>query len=131
MIVHYLTVDDAIALHSDQLERFGGAPGLRDEGALASALFRPQSGYYPDLIAEAAALWESMANNHPFVDGNKRASLAVTDVFLLINGREINVPDDEVWRFMLGLFERGEFTFGLLDAWLRKYTIEIDGIPTA
>lgn len=55
MTVHYLTVEDAIAFHDDQLVRFGGATGIRDEGALASAMFRPQSGYYDDRISEAAA----------------------------------------------------------------------------
>jgi len=71
MIVHYLSIIDVVAIHDLQIERFGGADGLRDPGALESALFRPQSGYYKDIIQEAAALWESLSQNHPFVDGNK------------------------------------------------------------
>ena len=122
MIVHYLTVEDAVAFHADQIAMFGGAEGLRDEGALAAAMFRPQSGYYPDRIAEAAALWESLAVNHPFVDGNKRVSVTVTFAFLIINGISVTADDDEVWQFMLKLFDSGEFNFGLLDAWLRKNT---------
>ena len=59
----------------------GGAPGVRDDGALASAIMRPQLGYYDTLIEEAAALMESLANNHPFVDGNKRVAFGTTGVF--------------------------------------------------
>ena len=72
----YLTVADVLAIHADQIERYGGSHGLRDEGQLVAALFRPQTGYYADLIAEAAALWESQSQNHPFVDGNKRTAFA-------------------------------------------------------
>lgn len=122
MIIHYLTVEDAIAFHADQLDMFGGAKGLRDEGALAAAMFRPQSGYYDDRIAEAAALWESLALNHPFVDGNKRVCVTVTFAFLIINKIRITAQDDDVWTFMLDLFEKGEFSFANLDAWLRANT---------
>ena len=62
--------------------KFGGAPGIRDDGALESALMRPQIGYYDSLIEESAALLESLAMNHPFVDGNKRTALGTTDAFL-------------------------------------------------
>jgi len=121
----YLTIADAIAFHDDQLNLFGGAEGIRDQGQLASAMFRPQSGYYDDLIEEAAALWESLAGNHPFVDGNKRTSLIVTDVFLQLNGLLISAADDDVWKFMLSLFENGEFNFKSLDEWLRENTQSI------
>jgi death-on-curing protein len=60
------------------IERFGGSHGLRDQGALESALARPQTGYYLDLIEEAAALWESLSQNHPFIDGNKRIAITAT-----------------------------------------------------
>jgi death on curing protein len=72
----YLTIADVLAMHKDQIERYGGAEGLRDPGQLESALFRPQTRYYPDLIAEAAALWERLSQNYPFVDGNKRTAFA-------------------------------------------------------
>ena len=61
----YLTLPEALAMHADQIERYGGSPGLRDPGLLESALYRPQTGYYADLVEEAAALWESLAQNHP------------------------------------------------------------------
>lgn len=123
MIIRYLSVEDAIAFHDDQLKLYGGAEGLRDQGQLASAMFRPQSGYYKDVIEQAAALWESLGTNHPFIDGNKRTSLIVTDVFLQLNGLWIMSPDDDLWKFMLGLFDRGEFNFKNLDAWLRENTV--------
>ena len=122
MTISYLTVEDAVAFHDDQIRLYGGAEGIRDAGQLASAMFRPQSGYYKDLIEQAAALWESLATNHPFIDGNKRTSLIVADIFLQLNDVLIICPDDDVWRFMLGLFERGEFNFNNLDGWLRENT---------
>jgi len=74
-------------MHGVLINKFGGSSGIRDQGALEAALLRPQSGYYPDLIAEAAALFESLAVNHPFVDGNKRIAFAAMDTFLRINGK--------------------------------------------
>ncbi len=62
----YLTVAEVLAMHADQIERYGGSPGVRDQGLLEAALYRPQTGYYADLIEEAAALWESLAQNHSF-----------------------------------------------------------------
>ena len=78
----YVTLVEALAIHADQIERYGGLAGVRDQGLLEGALFRPQTGYYPDLIEEAAALWESLSQNHPFVDGNKRTAFAITYTFL-------------------------------------------------
>ena len=72
----YLTVAEVIAIHHHQIEEYGGARGLRDQGALEAAAFRPQTGYYNDLSEEAAALFESLVNNHAFLDGNKRVGLA-------------------------------------------------------
>ena len=75
------TLEDVIATHDLLIRTHGGAQGLRDEGALASAIMRPQIGYYDGLIQEAAAMMESLAMNHPFIDGNKRVAFAVTDAF--------------------------------------------------
>jgi death-on-curing protein len=114
-----LTVIEVLAIHADQIERYGGSSGLRDPGQLEAALFRPQTGYYADLIEEAAALWESLSQNHPFVDGNKRVAFAATYTFLAINGWQIVSDPDETYRFMLDLYERQGFNFGALVAWLR------------
>jgi death on curing protein len=118
----YLTVADTLAIHEDLIAKYGGHEGLRDPGLLEAALFRPQTGYYADLIAEAAALWESLSQNHPFVDGNKRLGFAATLVFLQINGAELNTDADEAWRFISGLYKRGVFEFAALEGWLRENT---------
>ncbi|WP_374593884.1 type II toxin-antitoxin system death-on-curing family toxin [Sphingosinicella sp.] len=115
----YLRLADVLAMHQDQVERYGGAHGLRDPGLLEAALFRPQTGYYADLIEEAAALWESMAQNHPFVDGNKRTAFAAMYTFLAINGANLNAEADETFRFISGLYETGTFRFEELVVWLR------------
>ena len=122
----YLTLVEVLAIHEDQIERFGGAAGVRDLGQLEAALFRPQTGYYSDLIAEAAALWESLSQNHAFVDGNKRAGFAVMFTFLAINGVAITVDAEEAWTFMSELYETGQFRFEALDAWLRRHTKPLD-----
>ena len=75
MTTVYLTVAEVLAIHEDQIGRYGGSPGVRDPGQLEAALFRPQTGYYPDILAEAAALWESLSQNHPFVDGKSARRL--------------------------------------------------------
>jgi death-on-curing protein len=121
-VTEYLTVIEVLAVHADQIERYGGSSGLRDPGQLEAALFRPQTGYYADLIEEAAALWESLSQNHPFVDGNKRVAFAATYTFLAINGWQISSDSDATDRFMLDLYERRSFNFEALVAWLRLNT---------
>lgn len=111
---------EAIAIHDALIHEFGGAPGLRDEGALAAALMRPQLGYYNSLIEEAAALLESLANNHPFVDGNKRTAFAVTDTFLQLNGYYIDCDSRETYDLFMRLFETHAFRFAQLRTWLEE-----------
>ena len=118
----YLLLRDVLAIHEDQVETYGGSFGVRDMGQLEAALFRPQSGYYDDLIAEAAALWESLSQNHPFVDGNKRTAFASTFPFLAINGVEITASADDTWEFLSLCYGRGEMNFDNLDGWLRGNT---------
>ena len=122
MSFDYIRVDDILAFHADQIERYGGSEGIRDPGLLEAALFRPQTGYYPTLIDEAAALWESLSQNHPFVDGNKRTAFAATYVFLAINGLDIIATDDEAQNFVLGLYATSSITFDNLRAWLSENT---------
>ena len=122
MSFDYIMVDDILAIHAYQIERYGCGQGIRDPGLLEAALFRPQTGYYPTLIEEAAALWESLSQNHPFVDGNKRTAFAATYVFLAINGLDITATDDEAQDFVLGLYETSSVTFDNLRAWLGENT---------
>ena len=72
----YPTLHEVLAIHAEAIKVYGGSNGVRDIGAIEAALFRPQSGYYADIIEEAAALMESLLINHPFVDGNKRVAFA-------------------------------------------------------
>lgn len=118
----YLTIADILAIHEDQIERYGGSNGVRDMGALESALFRPQTGYYADLVEEAAALWESLAQNHPFIDGNKRVAFAGTYVFLAANGLTIEADPLQAYDFINGLYENRDFRFEHLVVWLRAHT---------
>ena len=118
----YIRVDDVLAIHADQIKRYGGTHGIRDPGLLEAALFRPQTGYYPSLIEEAAALWESLSQNHPFVDGNKRTAFAATYVFLLINGLRISATDERTQSFVLGLYEAQQLQFEHLRRWLLDNT---------
>jgi len=119
----YLTLVEVLAIHQDQIERYGGASGVRDLGLLEAALYRPQTGYYADLIDEAAALWESLAQNHPFIDGNKRTAFAVVYTFLVINGSRISAEADASYAFIIGLYEAGTFDFEHLSLWLRSNTV--------
>ena len=122
MSFDYIRVDDILAIHADQIGRYGGGEGIRDPGLLEAALFRPQTGHYPTLIDEAAALWESLSQNHPFVDGNKRTAFAAAYVFLAINGLAITATDDEAQDFVLGLYDTSSVTFDNLRVWLGKNT---------
>jgi death-on-curing protein len=117
----YLTLAEVLAMHADQIERYGGSHGVRDPGLLESALFRPQTGYYADLIEEAAALWESLSGNHPFLDGNKRTAFAATYTFLAINGARLTANAIETQDFVLALYEKNQFTFDNLAPWLRSH----------
>jgi death on curing protein len=123
-VPEYLTLVEVLAIHDRLVEEFGGATGVRDGGALESALFRPQTGYYRDVVHEAAALFESLVQNHPFVDGNKRVAFAAVDVFLRLNGYLIEVADEDAYQFIVGSLERGDFDARRIDAWLREHVTE-------
>lgn len=126
MVRAYLTVADVLGMHMVLMQRYGGAPGVRDPGALEAALFRSQTGYYEDIVAEAAALLESLAINHPFVDGNKRIAFAAADVFLRINGWRLRRPPMRVHAEMIQMFETGTFDIAHLDPWLRGFAVVAD-----
>lgn len=127
MRYNYPEIGEAIAIHDALIQEFGGSMGLRDEGALASAVMRPQLGYYDSLIEEAAALMESLANNHSFVDGNKRVAFFVTDVFLRLNGHFIDCDSVEAYEFIMRLFEMYSFRFAQLLPWLEGKVKPLSG----
>ena len=121
------TIEEVVAIHDAAIHEFGGSMGLRDMGALASAIMRPQIGYYDDIIEEAAALLESLAMNHPFVDGNKRTAFYATDSFLRENGSFIDCDNDEAHRFFMRLFETNSFRFAELRVWLEEHVKPLPG----
>jgi death-on-curing protein len=114
----YPTVAETIETHRILIEEFGGSHGLRDRGLLEAAVMRPQSGYYGSPIEEAAALMESLANNHAFLDGNKRISFVMTDVLLRANGYFIDVEPVAAHKFITESIEKKEFRFGVIRDWL-------------
>jgi len=123
--VQHLTLDEVLAIHEALVEEFGGLRGVRDLGLLESALYRPRTGYYRDLSEMAAALFESLLMNHPFIDGNKRAAFFATDVFLRLNGWKLKVEPKAAHEFLIGLLDRGECDFSRLLPWLRKALVAL------
>jgi death-on-curing protein len=121
--VLFLTSDEVLAIHEALIREFGGPPGVRDQGLLESALFRPRTGYYEDLAEMATALFESLLMNHPFVDGNKRVAFFATDVFLRLNGWKLAVEADSAHEFLVGLLERNACDFEHLLPWLRRHLV--------
>jgi death on curing protein len=122
-VTSYLTLLEVLAIHDRLLADFGGAAGIRDPGGLESALFRPQTGYYDDTVAEAAALLESLLVNQPFVDGNKRTAFAVADIFLRLNGHRIVASSDDAYEAVVDALESSEGRFTRLEVWLRAHVV--------
>ncbi len=120
----YLTVIEIVAIHNEMIERFGGSHGIRDAGAIEAACYRPQSGYYNDIVQEAAALLESLAVNHPFIDGNKRVAFAAADIFLRINGYKIEGNCEKLHIALIELFDTKHFEIKYLEPLLRKHVTE-------
>ena len=123
--VQFLSVDEVLEIHARLIVRFGGADELRDKGLLESALYRPQTGYYSDLVEMAAALFESLMNNHPFVDGNERVAFFSTDVFLRINGYKLVVEPKVAYAFLMKLFDKNTCDLEHLSPWIRSVIIQL------
>ncbi len=121
------SIEEVVAIHDALIRETGGSMGLRDPGALASAMMRPQMGYYDDIMEEAAAMLESLAMNHPFVDGNKRTALAVTDAFLRLNGKFIECDSEEAYAHFIHLFDTNSFRFAELHSWLQDHVKPLPG----
>lgn len=97
----FVTLEEVLYLHVELIRRFGGTLGVRDEGLLESALARPRSGYYRSLSEQAAALFQSLARNHAFVDGNKRVAFATMAIFLRLNGFAIECTADDAETYLI------------------------------
>jgi death-on-curing protein len=119
----WVALDVALSAHAEQLAEHGGGEGVRDAGALESAMARPQNlALYgnPDAAALAAAYAFGIARNHPFVDGNKRTAAVVSETFLVLNGFELNASDAELVIAFLDL-AAGELTEAEMAAWFREF----------
>ena len=114
----YLTLAETVEIHKQLIEEFGGSHGIRDQTGLEAAIFRPQVGYYGNIIQEAAALMESLANNHAFIDGNKRTALLTMYTFLGINGVDFIVPEADAAAMIMSL-AAGEVSEESLARWIR------------
>ena len=114
----YLTTHDVEVMHHVLIERYGGALGLRDANLLEAAVFRPQSGYYADTLLQGAALFESLIITHPFIDGNKRIAFAAMDVFLRMNGYQLNVDSNRIYSKIMDLFKQNQMDIEHIHAWL-------------
>jgi death-on-curing protein len=126
--MRYLTLDEVLALHRMVIAQSGGSPGLRDPGALDSAVAQPRMTFggenlYPTLIDKAAALGFSLVMNHAFVDGNKRIGHAAMETFLVLNGAEIAASVDEQERVILDL-AAGRIRREAFTEWLRSRVVE-------
>lgn len=126
--MRYLTLNEVLDLHRELIRKFGGSKGLHNIGALESAIAQPRMTFggeelYPTIIEKAVALGYSAIKNHPFVDGNKRTGHAALEIFLVLNGREINATTDEqekvILRVASGDLSRKEF-----EGWLRSHLVE-------
>ena len=121
--------EDIVALHARALaELGGGTPGIRDRGLIASAIGRVNSGFgerefYPDIFEKAAALLESLIQNHPFVDGNKRTGIATAGVFLEANGWKLSYGPREVVEFALAVANH-QIDLPDIIAWLKEHSTE-------
>lgn len=118
----YPTLEEALELHRRLIERFGGSPGVRDKGLLQSALSRPQSGYYKTLSEQAASLMQSLAQNHAFVDGNKRVAFALTAIFLRMNGYRLKVAPDNGESFLIDRVINRKVELLEITKWIEKYS---------
>ena len=117
----YPTLEEALYLHDRLIERFGGSPGVRDLGLLESALARPRSGYYESLSLQAAALMQSLSQNHAFIDGNKRIAFALTAVSLHLNGYRLVVGADAAERFLIDRVIVAKAEIEQIAAWIEKH----------
>ena len=110
-----IDIKDVEKIHNLLIDKFGGSKGTRDKGALESALLRPYATFdkkelYPLPVDKAAAFLESLANNHPFIDGNKRTAYVVTRLLLLSSGFDIDASQNEKYNMVISV-AKGEMKF--------------------
>ncbi|OQX65074.1 MAG: hypothetical protein B5M51_01815 [Anaerolinea sp. 4484_236] len=120
----YLSVEQILFIHARLIDETGGGHGVRDLGLLQSATARPQATYdgddlYIDIFSKAAALLESLVNNHPFLDGNKRTGVVAAGLFLRLNGRILNASNKQLLQFTLGVAQ-SQRDLNSIAKWLKE-----------
>jgi len=126
---YYLTLEQILVIHQDQIERYGGRHGLRDLSLLESAVFRPQSSFsekdlYKTIFDKTAALMYSLILNHPFIDGNKRTGIVSGMVFLELNGFRLEVSTKELTKIAFKI-ESKELNLKNVVEWLKSNSKQI------
>ena len=124
----YLTAQQVLFIHARLIDATGGEHGLLDLGRLQAAVARPQATFegvelYGDLFHKAAALMESLLQNHPFLDGNKRTAIAATALFLLQNGRRLQVTNEALEQAVLWAVNERP-ALDALAAWLEAHVVD-------
>ncbi|MEK7633754.1 MAG: type II toxin-antitoxin system death-on-curing family toxin [Patescibacteria group bacterium] len=127
--IAYLTLEQVLLIHEDQVDRYGGSHGLRDIALLESAIYRSQATFggidlYPSIFEKAGALVHSLLLNHPFVDGNKRTAIASMLVFLEINGYLFSITQKELVKTALSI-ENKKWNIEKISLWLQKHSRKI------
>ena len=121
----YPTLAETLELHVRLIERFGGKVGVRDMGLLESALMRPQTGYYKSLSLQAAALLQSLTQNHGFIDGNKRVAFATSAIFLRMNGYRFKIDVNRGEIFIIDRVIKSKADIDEIATWLEKHMMKI------
>lgn len=120
-----IRLDQAIGIHQVLIEKFGGASGIKDRGALEAALNRPyatfdQKGLYPSPVEKAAAILESILINHPFIDGNKRTGYVLMRLTLMEGGMDIKATQKEKYEFVIKVSE-GKLDISRIKEWIASH----------
>lgn len=125
--MNYLFPHQILFLHKRVIETSGGSQGVRDQGLLESAVYRPQASFggadlYPDLFSKAAALGHSIIKNHPFVDGNKRTGFEAMRLLLRMNGFDLRAGEDRKFDFVLKIASDPETDEHHVTQWLQRHS---------
>ena len=129
-MTHYLTIPQILFIHARLIDETGGSHGLRELGLLAAASARPQATFggeelYPDLFSKAAAFMDSLINNHPFLDGNKRTGSAAAGLFFRLNGYGLTATNPELETFVLQVAS-SRLDVAELAAWIQAHSSPIE-----
>ena len=121
-----ISIEETEKIHKVLVDTFGGTHGIRDLDALQSALARPfqtfdNADLYPSVLEKAASLIESLLNNHPFVDGNKRTGYVLTRLFLLTNKYNIEATQQDKYDFVINIAS-GKIRYEEILMWLKSHT---------